>query len=146
MSETLNRKTRQSIPSDEDEDQEEEEDEEEDNPRLSSRQTRQKQQPPPPTAARRSSLPPQTRSGAPSSSTRDGNQTIGSKPADGVRGSFRSQATKTLAKPTNDATKKETPPAQQPGFFSRLFGPKSTPPPPPPPTATNTNSRACSIM
>jgi len=160
MSETLNRKTRQSIPSDEDEDQEEEEDdEEEDNRRLSSRQTRPKQQPPPPTAARRSSLPPQTRSGAPSSSTRDGNQTIGSKPADGVRGSFRSQATKTLAKPNtttsnNDLTKKETP-ASQPGFFSRLFGAKSTPPPsqppPPPPQpqsapATNTNSRACSIM
>ncbi|CAF2715203.1 unnamed protein product [Rotaria sp. Silwood2] len=153
MSETLNRKSRTHNRSDDDE-EEEEEDEEEDNQRLSSRRNKQ---PPPPTVARRSSLPPQTRSGAPISSARDGNQTIGSKPVDGVRGSFRSPATKTLAKPNTttsnvETTKKETPPAPQPGFFARLFGSKSTSTPSPPPSqpaktpATNTNSRTCSIM
>jgi hypothetical protein len=158
MSETLTRKTtRQRQLSDEDE--EEEEEEEEEKPKVSSRQSKQ---PPPPTVARRSSLPHQTRAGASISTPRDGNQTIGSRPVDGVRGSFRAPATKTLAKPTTttsntDSTKKETQPTQQPGFFQRLFGSKSTPPPPPPapqppppktttPAAANTTSRACSIM
>jgi hypothetical protein len=149
-SETLNRKTRLTEQSDEDE--EEEDEEEEENPRFSSRQNKKQ---PPPTAARRSSLPHQTNSGASISSTRDGNQTIGSKPVDGVRGSFRSQATKTLAKPNTstqntDSTKKEATPAPQPGFFRRIFGskPASPPPPPPPPTtaSANPNSRTCSIM
>ncbi|CAF0861292.1 unnamed protein product [Rotaria sp. Silwood1] len=158
MSEALNRKARSHHRSDDEEEEDEEDEDEEDSRRLSSRSNKQQ---PPPTVARRSSLPPQTRSGAPISSARDGNQTIGSKPSDGVRGSFRSQANKTLAKPNTttsntDTTKKETPPAQQPGFFARLFGSKSTPtssppPPPPPPQpaktpATNTSSRTCSIM
>ncbi len=159
-SETLNQKTPQRKQSDEDEEEDEEEDDdddEEETPRSSNRQKKQ----PPPTVARRSSLPHQSRSGAPTSTSRDGNQTIGSRPVDGVRGSFRGPATKTLAKPTTttpstDSTKKETPAAQQPGFFSRLFGSKSTPPTPTPPTppppatttpaAANTSSRACSIM
>ena len=143
MSETLNRKARPRKSSEDDDD----DDEEEASPRRSGKQ-------PPPTVARRGSLPPQTRSGASTSTSRDGNQTIGSRPVDGVRGSFRGPATKTLAKPpasttSNDSTKKEA----QPGFFSRLFGSKSTPPPPapppPPPPATtpaNANSRTCSIM
>ncbi|CAF3772630.1 unnamed protein product [Adineta steineri] len=159
MSETLNRKSRQpprrNIEDSEDEEDDDDDDNDEDNPRLSSRHSNK----PPPTAARRSSLPPQARAGAPNSSSRDGNQTIGSKPSDAARGSFRSPATKTLAKPTTnnsnaDTSKKETPPAQQPGFFSRIFGAKSTPPPPPPPpqppaaapSTTNSNSRTCLIM
>jgi hypothetical protein len=143
-SETLNRKARPQKRSDDDD--EEEEDEEEESPRKSGRQTKQ----PPPTVARRGSLPP-TRSGAPISMSRDGNQTIGSRPVDGVRGSFRGPATKTLAKPnasnpTTDSTKKETPPAPQPSFFARIFGAKPTPPPTPAPPPANPNSRTCSIM
>ncbi|CAF1274011.1 unnamed protein product [Rotaria sordida] len=162
ISETLNRKPRSRHRSDEEEEEEEEEkeeeeDEDEDEEDKNRPSNRRNKQQPPPTVARRSSLPPQTRSGVPTSSTRDGNQTIGARPVDGVRGSFRSQATKTLAKPntttTNtDTTKKETPPAQQPGFFARIFGSKSTPTSSPPASqpaktpAVVTNSRTCSIM
>ena len=156
MSETLNRKSRLQKRSedDDDDDDDQDDDDEKSSPRKSSRPVKQ----PPPPVARRGSLPPQTRPGASGSTPRDGNQTIGSRPVDGVRGSFRAPATKTLAKPTsseqtNDSAKKETP-APQPGFFARLFGSKSTPPPPPPPPppaqttppAANANSRTCSVM
>jgi hypothetical protein len=159
MSENLNRKSRGRAQSDDEEDEEEDDDDDDndDDDRSSSHRNKQK---PPPTVTRRSSLPSQTRPGPVNSSSRDGNQTIGSRPVDGVRGSMRGPATKTLAKPTTntDSTKKEAPPAEQPGFFARLFGIKSTPPPPPKPApapapappaaepATNTNSRTCSIM
>ncbi|CAF3654089.1 unnamed protein product [Rotaria socialis] len=167
MSETLNRKSRPQNRSnnddndedddddDDDDDNDDEEEDDDDNQRLSSRHTRKQ---PPPTAARRSSLPQQSRSGAPMSSARDGNQTIGGKPVDGTRASFRGPATKTLAKPNTttsnaDTSKKQTSPAEQPGFFARLFGSKSSSNPPPPPQpakaptpGTNTNSRACSII
>jgi hypothetical protein len=160
QSETLNRKARPQKQSDDDDEEDSDEEEEEESPRKSSRQTK----PPPPTVARRGSLP-QTRSGMTTSLPRDGNQTIGSRPVDGVRGSFRTTATKTLAKPAAsnqsiDSTKKETPPASEPGFFRRLFGAKPTPPPTPAPekkttppattttpaAAANANSRTCSIM
>ncbi|CAF1432760.1 unnamed protein product [Rotaria magnacalcarata] len=162
MSETLNRKSRPQNRSDsdddDDDDEEEEDDDDDNNQRLSNRPTKKQT---PPTVARRSSLPHQSRSGAPMSSARDGNQTIGAKPVDGTRASFRGPATKTLAKPNTttsntDPSKKQTPSAEQPGFFARLFGSKSasnTSPPPPQPAkaptpaaGTNTNSRACSIM
>ena len=135
---------------DDDDDDDDDQDEEKPSPRKSNRPTKE----PPPIIARRGSLP-QTRPGASGSTPRDGNQTIGSRPVDGVRGSFRTPATKTLAKPTssdqaNDSTKKETP-APQPGFFARLFGSKATPPPPPPPpppaaTPANPSSKTCSVM
>jgi len=114
----------------------------------SSRSPRRTTKQPPPPPARRTSLPSNN---LPKSNARDGNQTIGSRPVDGVRGSFRSNANKSLAKPTPEAAA-ETKPTEQPGFFRRLFGGKSsTPPPPPPPpqpTATPANpaSRTCSVM
>lgn len=126
-------------------------DDDDDKPASSRRQT--KASVPPPPVARRGSLPTQTRSIPTDSSNRNGNQTIGSKPVDGVRGSFRTPATGSLAKPVPnaEAEKKDAPPAAEPGFFSRLFGskPKATPPPPPPPAATPAApppSRTCSIM
>ncbi|CAF1394170.1 unnamed protein product [Adineta ricciae] len=152
MSETLTRKTRPPSESEEEESEEEEEESENDRKRVSSRQPKQA----PPPAVRRSSLP-SARSGKANTSVRDGNQTIGSRPSDNARGSFRSQANKTLAKPTtsnaNTSTPtKETPAAQQPGFFSRLFGSKPAPPPAQstpsrtPAPAAPPASRACSVM
>ena len=126
-------------------------DDEESQPTLSNRQSASKA---PPIAARRGSLPTESVSSAPA---RNGNQTIGSRPTDGVRGSFRAPATKTLAKPTPtpppavEPAKTETPPAPPVGIFARIFGPKQPPPPAPEkpapaPAAATTNSRACSIM
>ena len=152
MSEKATRKapakvTRQQQPPSSDDD-----DDEESQPALSSRRKASKA---PPIATRRGSLPTESTSSAP---PRNGNQTIGSRPTDGVRGSFRAPATKTLAKPIStppvvEPVKTETAPAPSVGIFARIFGPKQPPPPAPAPekpapapVAAPTNSRACSLM
>ena len=155
-SEMLNRKSRmQDRPEkyDDDYDEEEDDDDYEDNQRSYDRKKKEKATPS--TIARHSSLPPYKRS---TPTPRDGSQTIGSKPVDNVRGSFPSRATKPLAKtnpattPTAESTKKETPtqPAQQPGFFARLFGSKSASTTSSPQSTTksesNANSRTCLVM
>ena len=140
---------------DDNDDDDTEEEEARDKPSPSNRE--KKASVPPPTVARRGSLPTQTRAIPGDSGNRNGNQTIGSKPTDGVRGSFRTPATGSLAKPAAiaEVAKKETPAAPEPGFFSRIFGSKPKVPPPAPapaaptpaaPAGATPPSRTCSMM
>ena len=70
--------------------------------------------------------------------------TIGARPADDNRNSFRSLAKPTATNSSVSSTKSTAANEPQPGFFSRLFGSKSSTAAPP--ANNQTRSRACSIM
>ena len=70
--------------------------------------------------------------------------TIGARPADDNRNSFRSLAKPTATNSSVASSKQTAANEPQPGFFSRLFGSKSSTAAPP--ANNQTQSRACSIM